>query len=443
METMTNDRADVAHKKVMPLVKQKKINNYLFNVFYLSIILGYKGMYPWFYETYIQLYYVGNKNRHDMTMQEAFLDFYGGMTEPRKILDFQPSSRKVMKDSDIISYIKEKLMNNQYIFTYFDEVYLGNEKHNCHDVLVYGIDLENETVKLIAMPVMDLQVFEVPFDKFREGFQYGISISEQVAEVFKEYTIALKPTFSQETQYEFHLQKFLENLYEYKESIRSLRYDDAEIYRQQENVFGIEVYDALIRELQAAHSQDRGLDYRLFHTLYEHKGILLEQMQFVYEKYGLSLEAEDLDCLVNLQKNSSLVRMRVMKYNFTMKKSLLQDCIDILTDMKKMEKPLLDKVYLELDTFFRKENFSIEQPKEWKLTRFLDIKKSDEQAAVSCTRVGTTVHLSLEEMKYIERAQEGCFHKSIMPPEMFESLVMNQIIISYKEDELDDEEGEK
>lgn len=61
MQNFFKQGIDFVDRNELTVKVQKNINCYLFNAYYLCILLAYDNMYPWFYENYIQLYFNANK----------------------------------------------------------------------------------------------------------------------------------------------------------------------------------------------------------------------------------------------------------------------------------------------------------------------------------------------------------------------------------------------
>ncbi len=333
-------------KKELPINVQHKINNQLCNAGFLCILLVYENMEKWLYEHYVQLYYSPNKCILSSKQKEMFLDFYGGWTEPREMLCIDSLNRKDVEKFDADSF--KKIINEEkYIYCYVDEYYIQKSKHNSHDILIYGYDDERQVFQVVGYKERFFQGYEVDYNTFIKAFYSGIKISKMFDTYHGvNYFLCIKPYMDKIFNYEFHLEKFEEKLYEYIDNVNTgilNACDDLnhKMYQKEDNVYGIKVYECLISEIEMCKKKLILLDYRAFHTLYEHNMLMRARLEILPVEVSKELK-QRIDELVNI---SNKVRMLVMKYDFEPSLGVLERIIRETGRMYELEKESYTSLY--------------------------------------------------------------------------------------------------
>jgi hypothetical protein len=356
-------------QKKLRITIQDKINNFLYNAYFLSAILAYDNFYPWFYENYVQLFFNGNKP--GKYGNEVWLDFYGSFIEVQKLLSFEDINRNIFEKIDIIGYIEDNINNNKYIYTYFDESlfkpmnktsYLYpiddiQAEHYIHDILIYGYD---QTAKRIAVLGFDNQnkftSYEIDYDKFKSAFESGITVSKNDKrwdEYNGVYGILFEVKNVNDFDYKFNISVFLEHLHEYIYSINSFNKQNdfidsgySHMYKLKDNIFGMDIYDHIIAYMENNKKNDSTLDYRIFHTFYEQKLSILDRLNYINTIYSNSTGFDNLiSQFEEIFKAFKNARYHIIMYNISKKKNLLDKVISIFSMNKNKEKILLTNIY--------------------------------------------------------------------------------------------------
>lgn len=326
-------------KKELPINIQHRINNQLCNAGFLCILLAYENMENWLYEHYIQLYYSFNKCVLSSKQKEMFLDFYGGWTEPREMLCIDSYNRKDVEKFDVNSFIKI-INENKYVYCYVDEYYIQISRHNSHDILVYGYNDEKQTFQVVGYKDRFFQQYEVDYNNFIKAFYSGIKISKMFDTYHGiNYFLCIKPCIDRISNYKFHIEKFEERLYEYINCINTgilNACDDLnhKMYQKEGNVYGLKVYECLISDIEMCKKKLTLLDYRAFHTLYEHNMLMRERLEILPFEINEELKKK-IDELVSI---SNKIRMLVMKYDLEPNLEVLERIISETRRLYEAEK---------------------------------------------------------------------------------------------------------
>lgn len=338
---------------------QKKINCYLFNAYYLCIILAYENMYPWFYENYIQLYFNPHKPIDFSNRTEVWLDFYGGWTEPRKLLECTEIDKHFFANIDIIKFLEENIDKKNYIFTYFDEYFIKRQlvnNHYVHDIFVYGYNRSEKKIYVIGFDdKIQFCSYCVDYGTFEKAFYSGIEITrekDRSNNTFDKniYCTLISPRFDEHSNYAFNHFKFLYNLDDYIMSrnsyLRKVPYA-FELYKMEGNIFGLNIYKAILEYLAEVEAEKKILDFRPFHTLYEHKIAIFDRMSYISKTYRINLRNE-LSKYEQIVESFNYIRLLTIKYNLTKSQDLLRKQILIMNQRMGDEEEVLLNLYNKL-----------------------------------------------------------------------------------------------
>ncbi|SFR76021.1 hypothetical protein [Anaeromicropila populeti] len=341
-------------KKILPIEVQHKINNQLCNAGFLCILLAYKNMYEWFYEHYVQLYFSSNKRVLYSEYYEMFLDFYGGWTDPRELFKVSTLNRKDVEQYNCASF-ESLIEEGKYIYCYVDEHYIQDVPHNSHDILVYGYDNETKIFEVIGFKDGFFQNYQVEYQTFLKAFQSGIEMSKKYdTHQGINYIFCIKPNFDEKTEYKFNMICFLERLKEFIGCIDSgelYKSDDPnhKMYEKEGNVFGLKVFQCLTEELEHCKKALGLIDYRAFHTLYEHNVIMKERLELFQEKIpGNKMTPAMQTSMEELVSLSNKLRMLAIKYNLKPDMESMNRIIKKTNSLYDLEKKIYTQIYSSL-----------------------------------------------------------------------------------------------
>lgn len=347
-------------RKEMKTVVQKSVNNYIFSAINLCIILAYDNLKPWFYENYIQLYYVPNKNgRYENS--EKWLDFYGALTAPQEVLEYDRLKKDFFEDMDIIKFIESSIDKGHYIYTYYDEYYVKEsykkaDNHFVHDLLIYGYDSDNKII--MAIGYSDNRTFtryEINYKDFETAFESGLELTKNGGwDDMSFYGLKMKNRFHEDYKYNFDISRFMSKLHDYIHSVNTGKKDYPEevgskelysLYILKDNVYGIDINDHIIEYVRSRMEGELPLSYVIFHTLHEHKLSLIERLDYIAEEFNIQGIRELIPEYEKIVKSFDFIKLLVLKYNVKKKESLLKDIITALEPQKEREKAVLEKAY--------------------------------------------------------------------------------------------------
>lgn len=356
--------------KQIKTVIQNSINNYIFSACNLCMILANDNLKPWFYENYIQLYFVPDKyGRYDT--KEKWLDFYGALTAPQEILEYEKLKKEFFYGLDIIRFIESTIDSGYSFFSYYDEYYVkanyrNANRHFAHDILIYGYDSDKELI--MAIGYNDNIVFtryEINYKDFKIAFEKALDQTNGPGwDDIDFYGLKMKNRFDEDYKYSFDISKFMSGLYDYIHSVntgkRDYPVDDGAkglhyLYILKSTVYGIDVIDHIIEYVRSGIGQKLPLTYNTFHTLHEHKMSLIERLRYIAEKFNMKDILELIPEYKKIADSFSNIKLMVLKYNARRRDSLLNDIITALEPEKERERAVLEKAYKIISDYVKKQ----------------------------------------------------------------------------------------
>lgn len=110
------------------------------------------------------------------------------------------------------------------------------------------------------------------------------------------------------------------------------------IYNPPDKLFGIKIYEELINEFLDITSYVIG-DFRLLHTIFEHKNIMILRLEYLRNKKHISPENSIIliQSFQELREMAMQARNLQMKYRINNNASILEKIVSILNSMKTLE----------------------------------------------------------------------------------------------------------
>ncbi|PXV95598.1 hypothetical protein C8E03_101227 [Lachnotalea glycerini] len=342
------------NKKILNVVVQRKINCYSSDAYFLNLILAYPNMLPWIYENYIQLFFSSGKKVRNTNENEVFLDFFGGWTEPRKLLNCKQYDRKFLSTTDIICFIENKISDGFYLYTYIDEYYSISEgkEHYCHDISIYGYDKIKQLLHVIGFDKKgNYTTYTILYSVFRLAFESGILLSKEYDQYGgKNYLLGIAPNFSREKKYVIEPENMKSIFYDYLNNIRTIDNfvtDDPnyDLYMQPQNVYGICVYDCITEYISNFTNWTHKIDYRIFHVLYEHKKLMSDRLLYLKEELKYPISEQEIIQTNELIHSCDKARLIVLKHNIIPKEQTLSKLLNYILQISQEESKLFKQVY--------------------------------------------------------------------------------------------------
>ncbi len=334
-------------------VNKPIISTYTHHSYYLSILQNDSNTLWWIFSNYIQLYINKDLNKN------YWGDFYFPMAyelkcfETCKWLVVQKIPRYFISEKydDILEYLKEMLENDFYVHMMVDYYYVSKsrhymKKHRCHDCFVYGFDDDTQELMCADYMFKDMRLAYdiIKYDEIREGFKASLSRKD---EILYEYTYSYKKKDT--CDYAFHIQNIINNLKDYRDSVmpeywRNYNYDNSG-----EIAWGLSCYDVYSDYL--GKPEMNLIDLRLLYMFMDHKRIMVERLNFLFQKYNKIALENYINEYEELYKKLNKALKYLIKFNITRKEELKKIVCDLLVEVKKQESSCIERLLDELRFF--------------------------------------------------------------------------------------------
>lgn len=329
----------------LPFSIDETLRCYLCNAFFGGILSTYDNMEGWIVEHYIQMFYVSNRNILHSRYLESQINYYGGWTEPLALFERCLYSISSIESSSIVNWIRYKLEEGFYCYTYANEAYWGKQYNNAHDIIIIGKDDYRNIFWIVGYFRKRFQIKEIPYDLFNKAYTSGIHVTLNVDKNDgEEYIKLFRPRFDSSTIYELDLNNIIIRCEEYLNSINTGLLNISEdsnhlMYEMPNSVYGMKLYKKWQEELYINVDSNNKVDYRKFHVLYEHKLMMHRRVIYLQKVFEKVFDEVDWDNDKMIQHTSAM-RLLALKYNNSLSKDTL---LCLINNVKVLE---------EMDSFF-------------------------------------------------------------------------------------------
>lgn len=333
----------------LPMIRPS-VHGYLCNAYPLSIVMQHSQSEAWFYSNYIQLICAGNfpegKFFSFYTSNLPWYDFF--MSCP--LINYQKINQRFVEKyiGGIIGFICDSIDQNQYIHLYVDESYIAHKKaykNNAlpHEMLIFGYN--KETLKFHVSGYNSNVIFgeyEVDFEEFLLAFNNCDKTKN------REYLCLL--SYNEEHNYHFDLNLVIRSLKELRFSLNS-SYHYRSMSTPSNWIFGLSIYDHIIKYLdnQISVLKER-IDFRIFHTMWEHKSVMLSRLDYLKKHHYLEDADELIKIYSEIESDSIILRNMAMMYNINENPTIITSIIEKMTMIKSVEEDALSDLITQLES---------------------------------------------------------------------------------------------
>ncbi len=321
----------------------------------ISLTCNDENKLTWFYENLIplQVYHDGKEN--------ILLDFHVGYNV-MNLLKFCPVvwSKTFQRElidrayNDVVEFFIWLIDsgNAVYYLTRTKDIpaynaYQGPEDSWNHDIMIHGYDREKELFYCCDFFTEAYKSVEVSFDNIRKGY-YNLETKNNIDWLWG--VVAL--TSHEKSIYDLKIHNVIDSLNDYVTGSSPIKHNEIVFYALDEEAhsFGINVYERVISYAQYIGENGFKADKRVFHTIYDHKQILLGMIKYL-AKYGNVANGDVHEQnIISLCDMTLTVRNMILKYNMTGDKSIISRVIDRIRTIKEFEYNAIEALIHDIGT---------------------------------------------------------------------------------------------
>ena len=368
---------DVPPALELRVTLQNLVNVNLDHALNLSIVLADEHLYPWFYESYVQLFSVRVLRRQIAGFVEIVSenDRRGDETENIEVnFVANPGSRWLnechvkmflgSEPDDIISFIIRSINLGCYLRVQVDENYLPGKRSYgrrqfIHPAMVYGYDNESRQLKVMGFDAKGFFTkLTFSYDDFMQAYESARRLNPDTA-VSRGLVLLVRPKKPRDkgSPYPFSVAMFLTQLNNYLSSRieSSLKFDLTAFFPQGSDVdarfrCGHSVYEHFGMGLEEiARGNTETMDYKSMHTLFEHKRFLRAAFGFIMSEHRIEGRLDQLvKDFENVSQEFHSMRWKFIRFNFTRDTKLITQIIEQFNTVKDKEHQLLRQIHDQL-----------------------------------------------------------------------------------------------
>ncbi|PYG87831.1 amino acid adenylation domain-containing protein [Ruminiclostridium sufflavum DSM 19573] len=339
---------------------QKDITAYLHRSLPLCAILPHDKYLPWYYSSFIQIFsFIDREGK-------LFVDYMEPCSCYNEILHLVNIAFHLLNGKEkIIDFIIEKISLGYCLMMFVDEYYLPDKwaykkKHFIHPSLIYGYDNEREQLRAIGFD-RNMLFTELIFNysEFREAYQNGKTYYKETAPWCELTAIQLIRPNGFEEEYPYSNYRVLKELKDYIFGVGDKRRLYSFMYPENHTVFGMQVYDEAVRNLENLFMGKATIDYRAMHMLWEHKKGIYDRIEYLISRNRLTGEIipmhKEYTSVVDLSNNIRIKCLEMENKNIDInglsveQASLIENIIQSIKRLKSTEYDILLKIYRQLE----------------------------------------------------------------------------------------------
>lgn len=277
---------------------ESPIRGYMMYSYHLAVTFSHVDAWPWFYSNYVQL----QCNPEQLKLSD-FLDYSsttkGELHFTEGTSPFNPwladspqldPERLASLEEAISGYVVDNLTRDYYVETFIDEYHIpalfnGDSVHFRHRLLVFGYDDARRTFDIVGFDKnSQYRKLTCTYEQLDAAFT---GISPQIPDRTKLF----KPDAAARPAATFDSERFVAVLSDYLASKNTQLNPDlrGDLKPGTELWYGLKTYDFLDEYLKKWIASNVGgikmeIDFRGFHTLWEHKKCMLQRLKWLNDR---------------------------------------------------------------------------------------------------------------------------------------------------------------
>lgn len=344
--------------KLLP-IGSPLVYGYLCNAYPLSIVSVEDKYLDWFYSNYIQMV-THLPSGTFFTFYTPYYEWYEYLRQC-PFIEYQKLGTDIMEQhpEGILQFIMDRIDKDWYVELYLDEYFLSSKRayqrfHFPHEILIYGYNKEEAKFNTIGYNERTIYGhYEIGFEEFLEA--YKNCFRDQVWEKVPYQKFLYLLQYNSNYEFPFDTRLVIDSLKEYLSGYNSSNHFRAlkpPTVAPNEGLYsyGTDLYKRFNEFLQyKVGEQKQEMNVRFSHTMWEHKKIMLQRIQYLGEKGLLSDKAEYYSEFEKVEKKALIVLNSCIKYQIKPSEIVLQSLLETSSEVEQMERVILNKLIQELE----------------------------------------------------------------------------------------------
>jgi hypothetical protein len=273
---------------------QREYTSYLYGALPLCVALAHEDTFPWYLERYVRLH----SEHSPSSGEQPHLDFADSFGY-REVLECRTLDWPAVSAAgpSVIDLIRDRISAGQHCTVFVDDDHLrGRPFVRLHEYLVFGYDDRRRQVAVVGFGGRPrvFRELRISYDDFATAFREAKSAVHEGRSEVRSPVQLLRP---RTVPHSFSPARLVRALQDYLSGTPGETQDIDTWWSAPtaptpnpadlETKAGVRTYDHLVLHLTQVKDGTAGLDYRRFHLLSEHKGMVLRRLAHLAETCAL------------------------------------------------------------------------------------------------------------------------------------------------------------
>ncbi|WP_236841348.1 hypothetical protein [Brevibacillus formosus] len=329
-------------ESVMLPVVQPPIFGYQFFAFPLCIVLKDERSLPWLYSNFIQVCF---DKRPNPPVPFTFYIHDYKLNPWLHVEHFERGTMSIVQ-RNIVDFVRDCLLYGYYVYLNVDEYYIPERKvyqksNLSHDVLIHGVDLQENTFQLLGFT--DKETFASTSVSFR-NFELAYDSIDQIDHQAVCNRIYLYK-YKESGEYDFDLTLVQETLEEYLYSKNTSTRFRMVSMPWNHCAYGFETYQCLQDYYQHLLEGKTHFDVRHVHTLWEHKRLMVSRIKYMQENTSyLNSSHQIYEGYSEIERKARNTRNLMLKFYMQQEEETLHKIMRYLDEIAAQEAMVMEKL---------------------------------------------------------------------------------------------------
>ena len=300
----------------------------------MSIMYAYENTLPWIYNNFVTP--ICKKTTDGIVLRYLPKDF-----DEYIFLEKQVITRSLVKEfiNDPIDFIVNLIYNQYYIILVIDQRFILNSDDGIpHPLFIYGYDINRNTFDVADL--VSTSTGRYSFQKVKaEDVLKGLLSCNDDGSIDHIGPRMYCFKFNNSRKYNFDIELLRKHLYYYVNP-SEFDYVDKEIEDNKINVFGIDVYDTIVKHFPIKNILS------VICSLYDHKALMAERIKYLINNDYLNLANDDFIKFEFIRNEMLILLNSCLKSKVSINddREKLYKISDKLFEIKEAEKILYQKI---------------------------------------------------------------------------------------------------
>ncbi|GEM46146.1 hypothetical protein [Deinococcus cellulosilyticus] len=329
--------APVPEQWILPISTQAPIKGFHFYAFPMAILWDHPETHDWLFSNFLHLAF--RKNYGSVPVPFAFyFDDYASSPH----LTTSKLSREVLRLTRIdgVQFVQNALLQGHHVYLNLNEYFVPHKaahqvRNNSHDSLVYGYQ-DGHFLLLGYDKTGRFRSTEIAFADFAQAYDTLDQMPNPCEQV-----ILYK--YNPHGTYELDLHFLVDTLEDYLDSV-NISHKFTMLHNAWDRSYGFGSHATLLEFIEKCLRGETYWDYRMVHTLYEHKNFMHLRLVHLHKKLGFAEFATAAEPYQEMTRWAEMVRYIFLHWTKTEDRSNVHKMAELINKIADLEWKVLHQL---------------------------------------------------------------------------------------------------